>query len=60
MLIKEANVDDIYVKYKDLKKEHVNSLREWLNKQPHLPHFKGKLFVIFILSLFYVIFPIFF
>lgn len=42
MLIVEANVEDIYDRYKDLKKEHVKSLQEWLNKQPHLPDFKGK------------------
>lgn len=44
MLVKEADVQEIYNKNKDLKKEHVQSLKEWLIKQPHLPQFKGTCF----------------
>lgn len=48
MLIVEANVEDFYDKYKNLKKEHVKCLQEWLIKQPHLPKFKGTYFFILI------------
>lgn len=37
MSFKEISVDEVYQKVKNLKREDVQSLKEWINKQPHLP-----------------------
>lgn len=43
MPFKEADPGEEYKKNKDLRKEDVTALREWADKQPHLPQLTGKL-----------------
>lgn len=38
------NVAEEFKKNAQLKEEDLNHLKEWLSKQPHLPHVTGKYF----------------
>lgn len=40
--MKIVDVEEVYQIEKELKKEHVLQLMEWVEKQPHLPKFSGK------------------
>lgn len=33
-----SNIDNLYKRISDLKKEDIKKLIEWLQKQPHMPH----------------------
>lgn len=35
--MKRMNVEQLYGKYPDLKREQVQQIQSWLEKQPHLP-----------------------
>lgn len=41
-----VKVEDVYNADKNLKKDHVLSLMDWIDKQGHLPKFSGKLRII--------------
>lgn len=43
MKVKAASVEEAYQKNKELRKEDVNSLVDWLHMQPHLPKLTGRL-----------------
>lgn len=43
MPVKFKEVDVFYAKYVKLKREDVQLLMEWMQKQPHLPKAPGKL-----------------
>lgn len=36
------NVEDEFKKNPELKEEDLNHLKEWISKQPHLPHVTGE------------------
>lgn len=36
------NVNDVYEEFKDAKRQDVQSLLDWIEKQPHLPKIKGN------------------
>lgn len=42
MSVNSANVENEYKKNKDLKKEDIIALKEWMDKQTHLPKISGK------------------
>lgn len=42
MLPLELDVNEIYNRDKNLKKEDVSALLEWVDLQPHLPKMTGK------------------
>ena len=50
MPLKSANVDLEYEKYKDLKREDVEHLQEWIQKQPHLPAMSDMDIIFFLQS----------
>lgn len=50
MPLKTADIEAEYKKNKGLKKEDVKTLKEWADKQPHLPPMTGKILVIFFLT----------
>lgn len=41
--MKVVDIEDVYNEDKELKKEHVKQLMQWMKKQQHLPNFNGKL-----------------
>lgn len=45
--MKTANVEQEYKKNDQLKPEDVKSLKEWIEKQPHLPKITGNYFILF-------------
>jgi len=47
------NLSDEFKKNIELKEEDLNHLREWISKQPHLPHVSDELLVLFLHSCFY-------
>lgn len=49
MQLRQADVDEQYDKYKDLKREDVRNLMEWAKRQPHLPKLTGMI-VFFVVS----------
>jgi hypothetical protein len=40
--MKFFSVTDEFTKNPQLKEEELNHLREWISKQPHLPHITGE------------------
>lgn len=36
-----ADLENEYRKFPDLKREDVQKIREWMDKQPHLPEISG-------------------
>lgn len=44
MPVRFADVEEEYKKNKELKKEDVRALKEWTEKQPHLPAISGTYF----------------
>ncbi|KAF5284626.1 hypothetical protein FQA39_LY16984 [Lamprigera yunnana] len=53
--MKSMDVEDVYAKNKDIKKEHVKTLQEWAKKQPHLPTITELQFVTFLHSCYFSI-----
>lgn len=47
MPLKTADVEEEYKKDKGLKKEDVKVLKEWAEKQPHLPPMTGKILLFY-------------
>ncbi|KAF5300663.1 hypothetical protein FQA39_LY19131 [Lamprigera yunnana] len=47
------DVEDVYAKNKDIKKDHVKTLQEWAKKQPHLPTITELQFVTFLHSCYF-------
>lgn len=43
MMSKPADLEPFYEQYRELKREHVAILKEWTEKQPHLPKFTGEI-----------------
>ncbi|RZC37853.1 CRAL TRIO domain containing protein [Asbolus verrucosus] len=52
-----ADLDKLYEKDPNLKREDVQTLKEWIKKQPHLPELKEMQLVIFLHSCYYRIEP---
>lgn len=46
------NVDNEYAKNPNLKKDDINALMEWADKQAHLPRITGDLIKLFTLLIF--------
>lgn len=55
MSILSYDVEKIYQKDLNLKKEDINQLKEWLKKQPHLPKATEEQLIWFLHSCFYSI-----
>ncbi|KAK5638250.1 hypothetical protein RI129_012545 [Pyrocoelia pectoralis] len=53
MPIKLADVADEYKKNKDLREEDVKALREWVEKQPHLPQISDLQLILFLQSCYF-------
>ncbi|XP_025421471.1 alpha-tocopherol transfer protein-like [Sipha flava] len=55
--MKFFSVTDEFTKNPQLKEEELNHLREWISKQPHLPHITDELLILFFHSCYYRLEP---